>query len=100
VALDQATEINRQNNFQSFFKALLALFRCATGESWQEIMIAAKAGKMCASADGLGRRDDKGYSCGSDASVGFFVSFVFFATFLVCLFSSRTFMSTYIAFRC
>ena len=56
--------INRNNNFQSvrysvilpasrdighfkFFFACLLLFRCATGEAWQEIMLASRAGQEC-----------------------------------------------------
>ena len=82
--LDQSTEINRQNNFQSFFKALLCLFRCSTGESWQEIMIAARAPRLCADAENpQEQRMDKGAECGSGASIAYFVSFVFLATFLV-----------------
>ena len=40
IALDSATEIHRNNNFQTFFQAILVLFRSATGESWQQVMMA------------------------------------------------------------
>jgi hypothetical protein len=46
IQLDSATEINRHNNFQSFFNAVVLLFRCATGEAWQEIMMACTVGKV------------------------------------------------------
>jgi len=40
IALDDSTEIHRNNNFQTFPQALLVLFRSATGEAWQLIMLA------------------------------------------------------------
>ena len=39
IALDDDTNIHRNNNFQSFGWAMLLLFRCSTGEAWQEIML-------------------------------------------------------------
>ncbi|KAL3314000.1 Voltage-dependent L-type calcium channel subunit alpha-1C [Cichlidogyrus casuarinus] len=39
IALNADKAINENNNFQSFGNALLVLFRSATGESWQEIML-------------------------------------------------------------
>ncbi|KFQ93885.1 Voltage-dependent L-type calcium channel subunit alpha-1F, partial [Nipponia nippon] len=47
VALQDGTQINRNNNFQTFPQAVLLLFRCATGEAWQEIMLASLPGKRC-----------------------------------------------------
>lgn len=40
IALDDSTAIHRNNNFQTFSQAILVLFRSATGEAWQEIMLA------------------------------------------------------------
>lgn len=40
IALDDGTEIHRNNHFQTFWQAILVLFRSATGESWQQIMLA------------------------------------------------------------
>jgi len=40
IALDPETAIHRNNNFQTFPQAILVLFRTATGEAWQEIMLA------------------------------------------------------------
>ncbi|TTN83882.1 Voltage-dependent L-type calcium channel subunit alpha-1D [Bagarius yarrelli] len=40
IAMVYGTQINRNNNFQTFLQAVLLLFRCATGEAWQDIMLA------------------------------------------------------------
>ncbi|KAG5837855.1 hypothetical protein ANANG_G00217460 [Anguilla anguilla] len=47
IAMQDYTQINRNNNFQTFPQAVLLLFRCATGEAWQEIMLASLPGKRC-----------------------------------------------------
>ena len=39
IAPQEGTQIHRNNNFQTFFEAILVLFRSATGEAWQEIML-------------------------------------------------------------
>jgi hypothetical protein len=39
IVRDEDTNIHRNNNFQSFTWSLLVLFRSATGEAWQEIML-------------------------------------------------------------
>ena len=39
IAIQEDTNIHRNNNFQSFPMAMLVLFRSATGEAWQEIML-------------------------------------------------------------
>ena len=39
IALQEGTAIHRNNHFQTFPQALLVLFRSATGEAWQEIML-------------------------------------------------------------
>ena len=39
IAPQEGTNIHRNNNFQTFPQALLVLFRSATGEAWQEIML-------------------------------------------------------------
>uniref|UniRef100_A0A1I8HVL1 Ion_trans domain-containing protein n=2 Tax=Macrostomum lignano TaxID=282301 RepID=A0A1I8HVL1_9PLAT len=39
IRLDASTQINRNNNFRTFFSASLVLFRSATGEAWQEILL-------------------------------------------------------------
>eukprot|EP00037_Helgoeca_nana_P027704 m.318938 g.318938 ORF g.318938 m.318938 type:complete len:1628 (+) comp27580_c0_seq1:447-5330(+) len=65
VTLDDDTAINRHNNFRDFGSSLLVLFRCSTGESWQQIMYA------CWYGEG-----------GSTAAIPYFVSFTVLSTFL------------------
>uniref|UniRef100_A0A915I6P9 Ion transport domain-containing protein n=1 Tax=Romanomermis culicivorax TaxID=13658 RepID=A0A915I6P9_ROMCU len=78
IALRDDMEINRHNNFQSFPNALILLFRCATGEGWQDIMYACSAGKFC------DRQSEKpGPECGNNLAYIYFTSFVFLSSFLV-----------------
>lgn len=94
-------QINRNNNFQSFFFACLLLFRCATGEAWQEIMLASRAGQECnpiyliSSTYHEGFPDAaqdpveyekfliKKYSCGSTFAYFYFISFYMLCAFLI-----------------
>ncbi|CAF3020652.1 unnamed protein product [Rotaria sp. Silwood2] len=101
------SEINRHNNFSNFFYALLLLFRCATGESWQAVMLACKAGvechlpahhrshqhpitpyisttaaTMCLAATQT-KNDQSPHKCGSDFAYVYFCSFVFLSSFLM-----------------
>ena len=39
IAMDDDTNIHRNNNLQAFGWAMLILYRSATGEAWQEIML-------------------------------------------------------------
>ena len=39
IKLDEDTEINHKNNFRNIFSAAQLLFRAATGEAWQLIML-------------------------------------------------------------
>ncbi|KAA0195536.1 Voltage-dependent L-type calcium channel subunit alpha [Fasciolopsis buskii] len=71
--------INRNNNFQNFFYALLVLFRCATGEAWQEIMLKCTAGQKC-SKDSDDRETNE---CGSKLAYPYFISFHAISAFLV-----------------
>ena len=81
-----AHEITRHNNFRSFPRALMVLFRSATGESWQEIMYSILVTKAC---DPLSRpsKDERVSSepedCSSWVSIPYFVSFVCLCSFLV-----------------
>ncbi|XGW32512.1 hypothetical protein V3C99_017226 [Haemonchus contortus] len=83
IWLNAATEINRHNNFQSFFNSVILLFRCATGEGWQDIMMACGAQKDCARAGSDEINYDKGQTCGSNVSYAYFTSFVFLSSFLM-----------------
>ncbi|XP_047738439.1 voltage-dependent calcium channel type A subunit alpha-1 [Hyalella azteca] len=80
MKFDPDTDFNRHNNFQSFFAALLLLFRCATGESWQSIMLSCIDGVPC---DPRALGDDKEETCGSNIAYAYFVSFIFFCSFLM-----------------
>lgn len=95
IRIDSGTVINRHNNFNNFPQATVLLFRCATGESWQEIMRACLAGANCEpkmeekkqmEADPLFRQlflHSPPRKCGNDAAYAYFVSFVFLSSFLV-----------------
>ena len=80
IALDPDTEIHRNNNFQTFFQAILVLFRSATGESWQEIMMACAnfPEVMCDMAS-----EDAGKTCGVDFAYIYFISFYILCSFLI-----------------
>lgn len=75
--------ITRNNNFQSFPQAVLVLFRSATGEAWQEIMMS------CANdMEGNCYRKDKNAeptqeNCGSVAAYPYFISFYVLCSFLI-----------------
>ncbi|KAJ0064214.1 hypothetical protein NL108_001542, partial [Boleophthalmus pectinirostris] len=81
IALVDGTEINRNNNFQTFPQAVLMLFRCATGEQWQEVMMASMYGKKCdPKSDYLPGEE---YTCGSGFAVIYFLSFYCLCAFLI-----------------
>ncbi|XP_072001011.1 voltage-dependent L-type calcium channel subunit alpha-1C isoform X4 [Engystomops pustulosus] len=82
IALNDTTEINRNNNFQTFPQAVLLLFRCATGEAWQEIMLACLPNKKCDPESESNRTEDD-YSCGSSFAVFYFISFYMLCAFLI-----------------
>ncbi|VUZ42014.1 unnamed protein product, partial [Hymenolepis diminuta] len=71
---DPMTQMNNHNNFQTFGSGILLLFRCATGENWQEVMLDCDAGREC---------EGSGTSCGSKTTYLYFVTFIFFSTFLM-----------------
>ncbi|XP_041084014.1 voltage-dependent L-type calcium channel subunit alpha-1S-like isoform X1 [Polyodon spathula] len=81
IALVDGTQINRNNNFQTFPQAVLLLFRCATGEAWQEIMLACMYGKLCdPNSDYLPGEE---YTCGAGFAVFYFISFYMLCAFLI-----------------
>ncbi|XP_067437350.1 voltage-dependent L-type calcium channel subunit alpha-1C isoform X6 [Thunnus thynnus] len=82
IALLDSTQINRNNNFQTFPQAVLLLFRCATGEAWQEIMLACSPNKTCekgSTNESSSATDD----CGSQFAIIYFVSFYMLCAFLI-----------------
>ncbi|XP_037808967.1 voltage-dependent calcium channel type A subunit alpha-1 isoform X3 [Lucilia sericata] len=70
--------ITRHNNFQSFIQGVMLLFRCATGEAWPNIMLACLKGRPC---DDEAEKGDE--TCGSTLAYAYFVSFIFFCSFLM-----------------
>uniref|UniRef100_A0A4W4GAG7 Voltage-dependent L-type calcium channel subunit alpha n=1 Tax=Electrophorus electricus TaxID=8005 RepID=A0A4W4GAG7_ELEEL len=81
IALIDGTVINRNNNFQTFPQAVLALFRCATGEAWQEVMLGCLYGQRCdPKSDYLPGEE---YTCGSGIAVLYFMSFYMLCAFLI-----------------
>ncbi|XP_047441493.1 calcium channel, voltage-dependent, L type, alpha 1F subunit isoform X2 [Mugil cephalus] len=81
VAMQDYTQINRNNNFQTFPQAVLLLFRCATGEAWQEIMLASLPGKRCDPESDYEPGEE--FSCGSNFAIVYFISFFMLCAFLI-----------------
>ncbi|XP_054707665.1 muscle calcium channel subunit alpha-1-like [Uloborus diversus] len=81
IALDPETAIHRNNHFQTFPQAVLVLFRSATGEGWQEIMLAC-LNKPTTKCD---PRSDESFGdvCGSEVALPYFISFYILCSFLV-----------------
>ncbi|XP_053562889.1 voltage-dependent L-type calcium channel subunit alpha-1S isoform X2 [Bombina bombina] len=81
IANVDGTHINRNNNFQTFPQAVLVLFRCATGEAWQEILLACSYGKLCdPDSDYLPGEE---YTCGTSFAYFYFISFYMLCAFLI-----------------
>uniref|UniRef100_A0A8C9X093 Calcium voltage-gated channel subunit alpha1 E n=1 Tax=Sander lucioperca TaxID=283035 RepID=A0A8C9X093_SANLU len=86
IKLNDESHINQHNNFKTFFSALMLLFRSATGESWQEIMLSCLSGQECepdSSISPLTMSPDHEGGCGTDFAYCYFVSFIFFSSFLM-----------------
>ncbi|KAM6963143.1 voltage-dependent R-type calcium channel subunit alpha-1E [Aplochiton taeniatus] len=86
IKLNEDTHINQHNNFRSFFGALMLLFRSATGESWQEIMLSCLGGQKCETDTSLPpamTSSDQEGGCGTEFAYFYFVSFIFFSSFLM-----------------
>ncbi|XP_017265131.1 voltage-dependent L-type calcium channel subunit alpha-1D isoform X2 [Kryptolebias marmoratus] len=81
IAIDDNTEINRNCNFQTFFMAVLVLFRCATGEQWQEIMLAALPGRRCDPESEIEPGEE--FTCGSNLAYIYFISFFMLCAYLI-----------------
>lgn len=59
---------------------MFQFYRCATGEAWPSIMLSCNHGKACEPG-----ADKVGDECGSNMAYMYFVSFIFFCSFLVSL---------------
>ncbi|KAK5864119.1 hypothetical protein PBY51_001086 [Eleginops maclovinus] len=81
IAMQDYTQINRNNNFQTFPQAVLLLFRCATGEAWQEIMLASLPGKRCDPESDYEPGEE--FTCGSNFAIIYFISFFMLCAFLI-----------------
>ncbi|CAM4606968.1 unnamed protein product [Lepidochelys kempii] len=75
---EEDSAITEHNNFRTFFQALMLLFRSATGEAWHEIMLSCLSGKPCDENSGI-----KEHECGNEFAYFYFVSFIFFCSFLM-----------------
>ncbi|XP_009703163.1 PREDICTED: LOW QUALITY PROTEIN: voltage-dependent R-type calcium channel subunit alpha-1E-like, partial [Cariama cristata] len=84
IKLDEESHINRHNNFRSFLGSLMLLFRSATGEAWQEIMLSClEAIKGCEPDTTATSGQNENERCGTDLAYVYFVSFIFFCSFLM-----------------
>ncbi|XP_029428833.1 voltage-dependent L-type calcium channel subunit alpha-1S [Rhinatrema bivittatum] len=81
IAMVDGTQINRNNNFQTFPQAVLVLFRCATGEAWQEILLACSYGKLCDPESDFVPGEE--YTCGAGFAYFYFISFYMLCAFLI-----------------
>uniref|UniRef100_A0A3Q1BJF7 Voltage-dependent calcium channel alpha-1 subunit IQ domain-containing protein n=1 Tax=Amphiprion ocellaris TaxID=80972 RepID=A0A3Q1BJF7_AMPOC len=77
IKLNDESHINQHNNFKNFFSALMLLFRSATGESWQEIMLSCLSGQECEPDPSIApftlSPDHEG-GCGTDFAYCYFLS--------------------------
>lgn len=83
---DEDTSITRNNNFQTFFQAILVLFRSATGESWQEIMMDCASGAACDEKSDEWKGSEPSTTepnCGSSLAIPYFISFYILCSFLI-----------------
>lgn len=92
IALDNddgESAITRNNNFQTFPQAVLVLFRSATGEAWQDIMLdcSDRDEVRCDFASDSGHNATTGlptnHTCGSSIAFPYFISFYVLCSFLV-----------------
>lgn len=82
IAKDPDTAIHRNNHFQTFQQAVLVLFRSATGEAWQDIMMDCSDGACDKLALDETNRDENA-SCGSNIAFPYFISFYVLCSFLI-----------------
>ncbi|XP_036357316.1 muscle calcium channel subunit alpha-1-like isoform X3 [Octopus sinensis] len=79
IALNESTEIHRNNNFQTFPQAVLVLFRSATGEAWQEVMLSC-VDSHDVFCDKLVKTNS---TCGTNFAYPYFISFYILCSFLI-----------------
>ncbi|KAG7297124.1 Voltage-dependent calcium channel type D subunit alpha-1 [Plutella xylostella] len=86
IAIDDETPITRNNHFQTFPQAILVLFRSATGEAWQDIMMGVSPEPEVRCDDNYHEEpgeDSAAGSCGSVLAFPYFISFYVLCSFLI-----------------
>ncbi|GBP31096.1 Muscle calcium channel subunit alpha-1 [Eumeta japonica] len=85
IAIEDGTPITRNNHFQTFPQALLVLFRSATGEAWQDIMmgVSPEPEVRCDPAYNEEPGEEADGSCGSLLAFPYFISFYVLCSFLI-----------------
>ncbi|XP_068624684.1 muscle calcium channel subunit alpha-1-like [Battus philenor] len=84
IAIDDDTPITRNNHFQTFPQAILVLFRSATGEAWQDIMMGVSPEPEVRCDKNYDEEgEDSGGSCGSVLAFPYFISFYVLCSFLI-----------------
>jgi len=83
IALQEGTAIHRNNHFQTFPQALLVLFRSATGEAWQEIMLDCTSKPEAKCDPKSDDNDPNGHGCGNNFAYFYFISFFIVCSFLI-----------------
>ncbi|KAK3102999.1 hypothetical protein FSP39_015655 [Pinctada imbricata] len=74
---NEDSQIHRNNNFQTFPQAVLVLFRSATGEAWQDVMLS------CVAKDEIVCENDPDEPCGTDFAYIYFITFYILCSFLI-----------------
>lgn len=59
----------------------MCVIRCATGEAWQEIMLACTPGKLCDPESDYNPGEEM--TCGSSLAIAYFITFYMLCAFLV-----------------
>jgi len=82
IVKDEDTTIHQNNNFQTFAQSLLVLFRCCTGEVWQDIMMGCikSPDTRC---DPMSDERDNPDGCGSNIAYVYFTTFFVMTSFLI-----------------
>ncbi|KAL5014501.1 hypothetical protein ScPMuIL_008771, partial [Solemya velum] len=81
IAISDETQIHRNNNFQTFPQAVLVLFRSATGEAWQDVMLSCIDSPTVACDMYSGAHEGK--TCGTNFAYIYFISFYILCSFLI-----------------
>eukprot|EP00096_Caligus_rogercresseyi_P004791 TRINITY_DN1928_c0_g2_i1.p1 TRINITY_DN1928_c0_g2~~TRINITY_DN1928_c0_g2_i1.p1 ORF type:complete len:1446 (-),score=320.23 TRINITY_DN1928_c0_g2_i1:115-4299(-) len=82
IAINEDTSIHSNNNFQNFPNALIVLFRSATGEAWQDIMLSCIPSPDV-ECDVESEEFGNPAGCGSIIAYPYFISFFIATSFLI-----------------